>query len=179
MPTSSRDGQLVMETLNGDRNAFAELVRAHQGRALATARALCGDFDTAQDVTQEAFVQAYLSLRKLRDPAAFGAWLYGIVRNLSRKRTSRGRPAPVSLERDDVPEPSTGPPEVAGEMVAALAGLPRHHREILAARYLQDLDYPEIARALGTTVNNVRVRCFRAKKALREALAAAGGQVNG
>ena len=49
---------------------------------------------------------------------------------------------------------------------------------MLAARYLQGLDYKEIAQMLGITVNNVRVRCFRAKQALREALHDAGGDVD-
>ncbi len=169
---------MVRQVLRGNRSAYADLVQAHQGRALACAHHLCGDFDTAQDLAQEAFVQAYRSLGKLRDPAAFGAWLHGIVRNLCRKHLARSRPAMASLEQDPVPEPAV-PPDRDVEIASLLQTLPLSEREILAARYLQELDYEEIAQLLGISVNNVRVRCFRARQALRAALAGDGGGLDG
>jgi RNA polymerase sigma factor (sigma-70 family) len=169
---------MVKGTLRGDRNAYAELVQVHQARLVASAGYLCGDPETAQDLAQEAFITAYQSLRGLREPAAFGAWLHGILRNLCRKHLARRPPAPASLEQDDVPEPST-PPDTSVEVAALLQTLTLEHREVLAARYLQDMDYEEIAQMLGLTVNNVRVRCFRAREALRVALAGAGGVGSG
>lgn len=170
---------MVRQALRGDRSAYAELVHAHQARALAAAHHLCGDFETAQDLTQEAFVAAYRSLPSLRDPAAFGAWLHGIVRNLCRKHLAHRPPPAASLEQDPVPEPAA-PPDQSVEIASLLQALPLADREILAARYLQELDYEEIAAMLGLTVNNVRVRCFRARQALRAALAGAtGGEGNG
>jgi len=177
MPNSAQDAQMVRQVLRGNRDAYAALVQAHQGRALACAHHLCGDFETAQDLAQEAFVQAYRSLRSLHDPAAFGAWLHGILRNLCRKQAGKASPPMASLEQDPVPEPSA-PPDQSIEMTSLLQTLPLSDREILAARYLQELDYEEIAQMLGISVNNVRVRCFRARQALREAYAGAGGGPN-
>ena len=171
MPLSPTDAQLVKRTLRGERDAYAELVRAHQARAIATAHALCGDFEAAQDIAQEAFLQGFRSLRNLRKPAAFGAWLHGIIRNLSLKHLNREPPATASLERDDVPEPSDPPPQPSNGVLALVGALPVEHREVLAARYLQELSYQEIGQMLGITAGNARVRCFRAKQALREALA--------
>ena len=173
MPVSSEDAQMVKRTLRGDHQAYGELVRAHQGRVLAAARHLAGDEEAAQDLAQEALVEAYRSLANLRDPAAFGAWVYGITRNLCRRYLARRPPAEDSLERDPVPEPSAPPEEPRSEVLAALRGLPLEHREVLAARYLQELDYAEIAGMLGITPGNVRVRCCRARQALRAALACA------
>ncbi len=163
---------MVKRTLRGDNEAYDQLVHSHQARAIAVAYHLCGDFEAAQDITQEAFVQAYQSLGSLRKPAAFAAWLHGIIRNLCRQYLSRRQPQAASLERDPIPEPGQSP-DNSVEIISLLQTLPREHREILAARYLQELDYKEIAQMLGITINNVRVRCFRARQALREALVGA------
>ncbi len=163
---------MVKRTLRGDNKAYDQLVHSHQARAIAVAYHLCGDFEAAQDIAQDAFVQAYRSLGSLRKPASFGAWLHGIIRNLCRQYLSRRPPPTASLEGDAIPEPSQ-PPDESVEITSLLQALPLEHREILAARYLQELDYKEIAQMLGITVNNVRVRCFRARQALREALVGA------
>lgn len=169
---------MVRQVLRGNKNAYASLVQAHQSRAVASAHHLCGDFETAQDLAQEAFVAAYRSLRNLQDPALFGPWLHGILRNLCRKHLARRQPAMASLEQDPVPEPAA-PPDRTVETESLLQTLPLADREILAARYLQEMDYEEIARMLGITVNNVRVRCFRARQALREAFAGVEPQPGG
>jgi RNA polymerase sigma-70 factor (ECF subfamily) len=163
--------------LRGDQRAYADLVRAHQDRLLASAYHLCGDLDAAQDLTQECFVQGYQSLGTLRDPGAFGPWLYGILRNLFRQYLAHRPPAAVSLERDTVAEPAA-PADDLGEMRLVMQTLPLEHREVLAARYLQEMDYAEIAAALGLSVNATRVRVFRAKAALRAALAEEGGEAH-
>ena len=179
MAASCEDAQRVKRVLRGDKDAYAELVRVHQGRVLAAARHLCGEEEAAQDLAQEALVEAYRSLRNLREPAAFGAWLHGITRNLCRRYLARRPPATVSLERDALPDPPAPVEEDRGELLAALGDMPLEHREVLAARYLQGLDYAEIAAMLGITPGNVRVRCCRAKQALRAVLAEAGGGGNG
>ncbi len=179
MPISYRDEQMVRRTLQGDSGAYAELVRTHQTRVIAAAHHLCGDVEAAQDIAQEAFIQAYQSLAKLNEPAKFAAWLHGIVRNMARKHLARKRPQELSLERDRIPEPSTPPTEDSTDTILVLQTLPLAHREVLAARYLQEMDYEEIAQMLGITVNNARVRCFRAKQALRTAMAGAGGGASG
>ncbi len=170
---------MVRRVLKGDRDAYAELVSAHQGRVVAAALHLCGDYETAQDLAQEAFVQAYRSLAKLRNPAAFAAWLYGILRNICRKHLSRRPPQTVSLDNGTVREPAADPPDDSAEVMVLLKSVAEPHREILAAKYILEMDYDEIAEMLGITVNNVRVRCFRAKQALREALAGEGGVAGG
>jgi RNA polymerase sigma factor (sigma-70 family) len=169
MSMSQDDAALVRQVLGGDAEAFAGLVAVHQGAAIAAARHLIGDAEIARDLAQEAFVAAYRDLRKLRDPAAFGAWLHGIVRNLCRRHYARREPRPASLERDDLPHASSAPPE-PNATLAAISGLPIEHRDLLVARFLADMDYRQIAAMLGTSVGNVRVRCCRARQALRTAL---------
>ena len=171
------DAKLVGRTLRGDRRAFEQLVTRHQTRLLAAAIHLAGDRELAQDLAQETFVEAYRALATLKDRGNFGGWLYGILRNRYRKYIARRPPPMLSWEADDVPEPAADQPPADPEIVPLLSRLPLESREVLAARYLNDMSYREIADMLGTTAGNVRVKCFRAREALRELLAQTGGQL--
>jgi len=167
------DAQLVGRTLDGDKRAFESLVRRHQSRVLAAAIHLVGDRETARDLAQEAFVKAYTSLATLRERQRFGPWMYGILRNLCRRHLERQGPRALSLETDSVPEPVAEElPVEPSELVSAINRLPDGSREILAGRYLHGASYAELAETLGTSAGNVRVRCFRARQALRQLLAA-------
>src|SRR6266852_1360660 len=70
---------LVRAAQHGDKDAFGQIVMRFQDMAYASAYAMVGDLCLAQDVAQEAFLDAYLSLPKLRDPAAFPGWFRRIV----------------------------------------------------------------------------------------------------
>jgi len=166
------DAKLVGRTLKGDKRAFEELVHRHQTRLMASALHLAGDRETAEDLAQEAFVEAYRALRSLRDRRNFGGWLYGILRNRYRRYVAHRPPTMLSWETDEVPEPAAdGPEPPASDIVPLLHRLPLESREVLAARYLNDMSYAESAAMLGTTTGKVRVKCFRAREALRELLA--------
>jgi RNA polymerase sigma-70 factor (ECF subfamily) len=165
----------VERVLAGDQSAYAGLIERYQDRAVSVALAMCGDPETARDLAQDAFITAYTSLAKLTEPARFAPWLWGILRNTCRRHLSRGKPQAVSLDNGFVPEPAAPPEDSQAEMISMLQTVAEPHREVLAAKYLLDMDYDEIAQMLGITVNNVRVRCCRAREALRQALAAQGG----
>jgi len=166
---------LVKRVLAGDQNAYAGLVERYQDRAVSVALAMCGDPDTARDLAQDAFITAYTSLGKLAEPAKFAPWLWGILRNICRRHISRGNPRAASLDNGSVAEPQAPPENSQVEMISVLQTVAEPHREVLAAKYLLDMDYEDIAQMLGISVNNVRVRCCRAREALRQALAAQGG----
>lgn len=157
--------------MRGDTRAYEELVGAYQQQAVAAAGSLCGDFEAARDIAQEAFIEAYRSLGKLNEPAKFGAWLHGIIRNLVRRHLHRRKPNEISLQEDGVKEPGTFSNEDYTDTMIVLQSLPLQHRDILTAKYVLEMDYEEIADMLGITINNARVRSFRAKQALREAMA--------
>ena len=75
------DAQLVKATLAGDSNAFNELIERYQSAVYGLGLSIVGNVHDAQDIAQETFVSAYLSLEKLQNPERFGAWLCGICRN--------------------------------------------------------------------------------------------------
>ena len=80
-----QDAALVKLALSGDTDAFSVLVRRYTGAAFGLAFHMLGDFEDARDIAQDAFIQAYANLSKLRSPEKFASWLHGIVANLSNK----------------------------------------------------------------------------------------------
>lgn len=83
--TGPEDAELVQRARSGDKNAYGELVTRYHGHVYGLAYSLVGDWANAQDITQEAFIRAYLSLDKLREPAKFAPWLrrvtFGVAMN--------------------------------------------------------------------------------------------------
>ncbi len=163
------DAELVAAVRDGEVEAFASLVDRYKDRMVAVAYHLVGDRDAAEDLAQDTFVAAFKQIHKLRDAHRVGAWLHGITQRLCYKHLRRAaRTTEVETDRLEM---LPAPPDFVdepGELCELLNELPDQYRQVLAARYLQDLEYEEIAAMLGTTVNNVRVRCHRAKNRLRE-----------
>ena len=75
-----KDAELVARARAGDLGAFDRLIARHRARVFRIARQLSGDPEAAQDIAQEAFVQAFRSLRNLQQAQRFGAWLNTLVR---------------------------------------------------------------------------------------------------
>lgn len=111
-PLEDRD--LIARAKNGDKTAFGELVRVHQGMALRVAYLVLRDHAEAEDVTQDAFVKAYRSLHRFRAEEPFRPWLLKIVRNeslnRSRSRVRRERLA-VRVANDPVSGDAASSPE--------------------------------------------------------------------
>ena len=170
---AASDESLVRRVLDGDVETFAAIVERYHGAILATSMQMMGDAELAEDCAQEAFIEGFRSLSNLRDPSSLRSWLFGILRNRCRRALSRRRLSTMPLEDEtDIPaEPRRAPEGPDRErLLELLGGLPDSYREVLAARYLADMDYDEIAEALGISVNNVRVRCCRARERLRSIL---------
>ena len=170
------DRELVHSTLDGDKAAFGVLIDRHRRRATTLARGLLGSREDAEDVVQEAVLQAYLGLGRLRDPDAFGAWLGGITVNLARMRVrarSRaasplddgGRLLPESFEASVVDELDS-----LRKLQAVLEPLPPSERDAVLMHYVDGLNAQEIAALLGERAGTVRVRLHRARERLRRRL---------
>lgn len=169
MRAMSSDESIVFDVLNGDRESFGTLVERYQHAAVRMAFHLVGNRDAADDVAQDAFITAYRSLRNLRDQAKFKSWFFSIVHHKCLKHLERRR-AESSLDEvaDDGAVADPQPDGDDDSLLTLMNRLPLEYREVLAARYVSELNYDEIAQALGTTTGNVRVRCLRAKQKLRE-----------
>ncbi len=103
---------LVMAAQQGDREAFGRIVLRFQDMAYAGAYTLVGDPDLAQDVAQEAFIDAYLNLPKLREPAAFPGWFRRVILKHSDRQRRGKTPETVPLDAalampSSQPDPAT------------------------------------------------------------------------
>lgn len=175
---------LVVRARAGDRQAFDELVALYHPLALREAWGMVADADIARDLAQEALLQAYLSLARLREEERFGSWLCGIVRNVCRSYLRDRKAEWLSLETltggvqlDARSAGAAGDPQQAAEARervlsarAALAALAPRDREVARCFYERQLSLQEIAALTGLTVPGVKNRLYRARKQLRERL---------
>lgn len=182
--------QLIEAACRGEAAAFEALVRQHQQRLCTALTHLCGSYEEAEDVAQEAFVQAYLKLRSFTGGSAFYTWLYRIAINAAISRRRRRRPE-VSVDngrpRGGV-EPLDGgelPPqkllreERAAQIRLALGRLSEEHRAILVLREIEGCHYDQIAEILHLPAGTVRSRLHRARLQLKEQLDALLGETAG
>lgn len=179
--TLSDDAPLIAEALAGNTAAFGRLVGLYQDRLYNSLLRVVGT--EAEDIVQDAFVQAYLKLDTFRGTSAFYTWLYRIAYNLAMSRARRERPL-VSLDGmksqvgnepvdgEPTPEATLERKEQVELVQAALAQLSSEYRTILVLREIDGCRYDQIAEILDLPVGTVRSRLFRARLALRDQLAA-------
>jgi len=175
------DGQLIRSACNGDTAAYGMLVQKYQARLCTSLTHVCGSLDDAEDIAQEAFVQAYVKLRTFAGGSAFYTWLYRIAVNaaISRKRKRREQTS-VDHKRDEHGLEPLDDGERADERLLreeravqvqrALSRLSDEHRKILVLREIDDCDYDQIANILELPVGTVRSRLHRARLQLKEQL---------
>ncbi|MGA2799093.1 MAG: sigma-70 family RNA polymerase sigma factor [Thermoguttaceae bacterium] len=160
--------ELVKAAQAGGTAAFAELVRRYERVAIVTAYSVLGDFHTAQDAAQEAFVIAYQKLGGLRDSASFGPWLLRITRHRA-VRLKRGRKA-ESADMDCIESTAIQPGDWMQpykEVAQQIARLPEHERIVAVMRYVDGLNVKEIAELTGRSVGTITKQISRAIERLR------------
>lgn len=173
--------RLVELAREGRADAYGELVRAYQSKVFNMAYGFTGNRESADDLTQEVFLKAYLALPRFRFGSAFGTWLYRIaVNHLKDFLRKKGKVREVSLE--DVGEPASADTVAAMEderederkrrlVRRELAKLPDKYRIVLTLRDVEGLPYEEIARVLGISPGTLDSRLHRARKMLRKKVA--------
>jgi RNA polymerase sigma-70 factor (ECF subfamily) len=173
---------LVDAARSGDRAALDELVRVTYRGTYTLAYRLTGHEDDARDVVQEAYLRAYRGLRRFRGDAQFTTWLYRITANcsanfLAKRARTRTEPladdAPVvDLRPDHDPEARLAGEDDRARVAGALAILPWRLRQVIVLRDIYDLPHGSIATELGISEAAAKVRLHRARRRLRDLLAA-------
>ncbi len=168
------DGDLVRLARDGDPAAFRLLVERHLPMARARAARLCPQPEDADDAVQDAFLQAFIALDRLRDPDRFAGWLGGIVANVC--RAQRRRP-PLTL-LGDWPEnlhpasagtlPSAEDLDRADALGRAVAGLPPGQRHAVTQYYYADQPAGQVAATPGAA----KASLHKARRRLREYITA-------
>src|SRR5262245_7537031 len=157
------------------------LVEEHYASLYRYAYRLSGSSTDAEDLTQETFCKAQLSLAQLRDPGRARPWLFSILRNayLHRVRAERHQPC-VPLDgvgdlAEPLPEPL--PPIDPEQLQQALNELPEVYRTPIILFYFEDFGYREIAEQMELPIGTVMSRLARAKAHLRARLVPGGEAV--
>ena len=194
------DNDLVRMTLKGDKEAYRALVERYQGRLFSTALDIVKTREDAEDVVQETFVKAFLSLAQFKGQSSFYTWLYRICFNMAIDiRRKAGRRGGTHLEfkehlgvnrsaiedgardgsgagvghhpqRVEGPHDALARKELGRKIQEVLATLSDEHRAVIMLREVDGLDYEEIAKAIGVPKGTVMSRLFYARKALQKAL---------
>jgi RNA polymerase sigma-70 factor (ECF subfamily) len=177
------DEQVVGQILAGQTALFEVLMRRHNERLYRAARAIVRDDSEAEDVMQQAYVNAYAHLRQFNGRSTFATWLTRIAVNEATARARRrGRYQPLgdddrpalravlsSASHTD-PERETFGREMRAILEDAVDALPDGHREAFMLRQIEGLSTAETAACLDVSEDVVKTRLSRARAALRQDL---------
>lgn len=171
------DRELLARHVQGDTEAFGELVRRHRDRLWAVAIRTLGDREEAADAVQDALISAYRAAHTFRGQSAVTTWLHRITVNAcldrARKASSRRTQLTDDTERLDLllePSESAALPaerqDLNRQLVAALSQLPAEQRAALVLVDMHGYPVAEAAEVLGIAVGTVKSRCARGRARL-------------
>jgi RNA polymerase sigma-70 factor (ECF subfamily) len=197
MPEVQTDAVVVAAAVKGDRAAFSELVRRHQGTVYRIVLRILRDPGESNDAAQEAFLKAFRNLASFDVTRPFAPWIYRIARNQALDVARHKGVSPEELERPD-PDDDEGAAGAVGRDVAdpdaesaldrieaaelklriggALAKLDPKYREVIELYHYEQLTYDEIAETLGIPIGTVMTRIHRGRGKLAETLKSLGPQ---
>jgi len=166
------DAELVKAVLSGQKHLFAELVRRYERPVRGITLEVLGDYHSATDVSQDAFVRAYERLAGLRKPESFGSWLMKITRRFALE-SARRRPKEARLETITtaaIENPNGRLDEEKQRLLAAVVKLPRAEKQVVMLRYFGDNSVNDVAKIVGRSVGTVTKQLSRARIHLRNIL---------
>ena len=176
------DVELIQMVLSGDDEAFTALVRKHQQSVHALAWRRINDFQFAEEITQDTFLQAYKRLSTLKNPSQFSGWLYVITNRLCNKWLLKNKSTVKSLEdvsmeeienifyeryisEQNEEEARTHRHKLVRKL---LDKLPESERTVMTLYYLGEMTTKEISKFLGVSVHTITSRLQRARKRLQQ-----------
>ena len=172
----------VEAALANDQDAFSELVYLFQDPVYNLCYRMLGDAGEAEDATQEAFLRAFMNLRRYDTKRSFKTWLMSIASNHCIDRWRKRRMHFVSLDdeptaaalalssNDPLPEQAALSSEKSELLQGLLLKLDESYRLPLVLRYWYDYSYAEIAQVMDTTESAIKSRLFRARRTLADLL---------
>ena len=170
------DSELIKQTLDGDETAFGFLVDKYKGAVHALAYRKIGDFHTAEEITQDTFLQAYQKLSTLKDWRHFPGWLYTIASRFCLMWHRKNRLAMQSIDAverghvDALAQAKYSNEQTRQTVHEALEELPESQRTVLTLHYLGGMTCREIARFMGTSRGAILDRLYRARLQLKKEL---------
>ena len=167
---------LIDKAMNGDKEAFASLVRQYQNRIFAFIMRMTADREAALDLTQDTFLAAYQNLSGFRKEASFSTLLYQIAANRTKnfvKKSKREVPLMDGYDQpsdDDRPDTEFEQRERESLLNQAISSLPHKQRLTFNLRYFDQLKFHEIAEVLGVSVSAAKTNFAEALAKLKKKL---------
>lgn len=177
--------ELVRKAAQGDEDAFARLMEAHQGKVYGLILRLTGSVDDALELSQETFFNAWRGLPNFHADSRFSTWLYRLATNVTidfkrrEKRRNSTNITSLSTEDDDaqrlleIPDERFTPHQEAEKrelqetVRRGMDALSEEHRQVLLLREIAGLSYAEIAQKLSLEEGTVKSRIARARMSLK------------
>jgi RNA polymerase sigma-70 factor, ECF subfamily len=184
---ADQDVVLVRWALQGDVDAFAEIVKRYETAIVNYIYWMVMNRDDALDIAQEVFIKVYQSLGKFNPEYKFSSWLFTVAKNCTIDTIRKSQKNVFSLE-EMAEENEEGPgiqvedfdspnpekfllnKELGFQLKEAMSELPSVYREVIVLRHLQDKSYEEISEILQLPLGTVKNRIFRAREILKEML---------
>ncbi len=174
---AARERELVDRCRREDPGAFEELVDRFKDLVFALIVRTISDRTRAEDLAQEVFLRIHRGLPYFRGEARLSTWIFRIVVNICSQEKSRARAQTLSLDDPDsgVRAPSTvdrrfADLELHDRLEKAIRQLPAQYRLLIAAHYLEGVQYEDLADAMNLPLGTVKTQLHRAKRQLRQIL---------
>lgn len=177
---SDEETNLINRAKKGEIEAFERLIENHQQKIFNFAYSLVGDVEIAKDVTQQALIKAYLSIKKFHGKSSFTTWLYRIINNVFqdelRKPYYKHETPTIPISSPSNSSNSSAPEEVLAIkekqilVQQTIKSLPPDLATIIILKDIQGFSYEEIREIVNIPLGTVKSRLFRAREILKENL---------
>jgi RNA polymerase sigma-70 factor, ECF subfamily len=182
-PAARSSVELVTRAQRGEEGAFEELYEGHKKRVYSLCLRMTGNTGEAEELTQEAFMQAFRKMRTFRGESAFSTWLHRLSVNIVLMRLRKKKVSEMPLEDTAREEEFDAPPRQFGapdltlmgsidrvNLQRAVAQLPRGYRQIFLLHDVQGYEHREIAALLDVSIGNSKSQLHKARMKLRKLL---------
>ena len=170
------DRDLILRVQQGDKRAFDSLALADYPRLFRVAHGILRDRSHAEDATQQAYLDIWRNIQRLRDPAKFEVWSYRLLVHAcyaEAKRTPKWLPdTAVPLPREPRAADAFGSVIDRDELEHGFRQLSVDHRVVIVLHYLLDMTLEQVADTLGVPKGTVNSRLSRGMDAMRQAMGA-------
>jgi len=175
------ESELIQRLKAGDHDVARSLYDMHVDRVFRLCYRFAGEYDLAQDFTQETFVRAFGKIGTFRGESAFGTWVCAIATTVSlnelrRIKRFRSREAPLDDQLRGGSTPRGIEPDLRDDLHRAIEGLPEGYRTVFLLHDLEGYTHEEIGHILGIKAGTSKSQLFRARNRLREKLAKHAGE---
>jgi RNA polymerase sigma-70 factor, ECF subfamily len=176
----------IKQVLRGDQDAFAEVIELYKDKVFQICFRMLGNRHEAEDISQEAFIRAYVNIHTFNQKRKFSTWLYRIATNLCIDRIRKKKPdyyldaevkgtegltmySQVAAE-GQLPEEEVEEMELQAEIQRQILKLPDKYRSVIVLKYIEELSLQEISEILDLPLGTVKTRIHRGREALRKQL---------